>query len=363
MKFFQFYSSKSTRRSLLSKPSLCGAWCFIVAASLVAAACGQRDPRFKVLPRNLGFLTNGLVNNKVDILWVIDNSGTMGPKQDNLRTSISSFMDQFEDKGMDYRIAVVTTDIRPVDPLNPNDPNLSGQAACFVSSGANPKIVTPDTANGVQVVGENADVGFFGSADAHGLDAVQLAFSEPNISNCNSGFLRSDAFLAIIEFSDADDNTAATVSALMSFLDTVKSPISTPNNGSVRGYFVSSMVVEDITRAECVALGPFSEVGTKFLDIAAQTGGAVASICDADFSAGLLNVGEKILEATTAVILKDVPDVSTIVVTQNGNRVSNSATNGWTYEVDGNRVVFHGSAIPTSTTYVSIDYTPRDIVR
>lgn len=331
------------------------------AAVLLTAGCGARDPHFAILPKSQGYLLNAVTSNKVDILWLIDNSGTMGPKQTNLANSINSFMDKFSSKNMDYRIAVVTTDIRPVDPAAPADPNVSGQGACFVGS---PSIITPSTPNAAAALATNANVGFFGSSDAHGLNAVSLALSEPNLSECNSGFLRADAFLAVIEFSDADDNTSATVNGLLNYLDQVKPPISTANGGSVRSYFVSSMVVDDLSKAECQALGPFSELGTKFLNIANATGGTIASICDADFSQGLLAVSNKILESSTAIQLASVPDQSTIIVYQNGSQISKSSSNGWTFESSTNRIIFHGSGIPTNAgIYVQIDYTPADIVR
>lgn len=333
-----------------------------MAASSLLLSCGQRDPHFAVMGRSQSYLSSGMSsNNKVDILWVIDNSGTMGPKQQNLASSINSFMSQFVTKQLDYKIAVVTTDIRPVDPAAPTDPNRSGQGACFVGT---PTVITPTTPDASSALARNANVGFYGSADAHGLDAARLAFSEPNRSGCNAGFLRTDAFLAVIEFSDADDNTSATVNGLLSFLDGVKPPAPNATGGTLRPYFVSSMVVPDLTDPKCQALGPFSEVGYKFLDIAGQTQGTTASICEPDFSAGLLAVSTKILEATTAIHLVDVPDPATIVVLENGGQVANNGVNGWTYESSSNRIIFHGSAIPIGAGVIlTVNYTPRDIVR
>lgn len=334
----------------------------LLVASLLTSACGLRDPKFKLLDASQNSLVSGFANNKVDILWVIDNSGTMGPKQTNLANSINSFMNQFVTKGMDYKIAVTTTDIRPVNPLHPNDPNFSGQAACFVGS---PKVITPTTPNPVTALAANAQVGFFGAADAHSYDAVTQALSGVNAQagGCNEGFLRSDAFLAVIFFSDADEDTAATTNQLITFLDSIKTPITLANGNQARSYFTSGMVVEDLARAACIALGPFSEKGLKFIDAASLTGGIIASICDADFSAGLLSVSTKILEETTAVRLAREPDQATIVVILGGNGVPNSAVNGWTFDSTKNSIVFHGSYIPTSTTSVIINYTPLDVIR
>jgi len=43
--------------------------------------------------------------------------------------------------------------------------------------------------------------------------------------------------------------------------------------------------------------------------------------------------------------------------------VAKDATNGWTYSSSGNKIVFHGSAIPSDNTSIGIDYTPNDIIR
>jgi hypothetical protein len=51
------------------------------------------------------------VNKKVDVLLVIDNSGSMGEEQANLAANFAPFIDTLEAVGADYRIAITTTDI------------------------------------------------------------------------------------------------------------------------------------------------------------------------------------------------------------------------------------------------------------
>lgn len=46
----------------------------------------------------------------VDLLFVIDNSGTMGPTQAQIATSIGQLVDAFDTAGVDWRIGVTTTD-------------------------------------------------------------------------------------------------------------------------------------------------------------------------------------------------------------------------------------------------------------
>lgn len=51
------------------------------------------------------------VDKKVDVLLIIDNSGSMGEEQANLAANFAPFIDTLELAGADYRIAITTTDI------------------------------------------------------------------------------------------------------------------------------------------------------------------------------------------------------------------------------------------------------------
>ncbi len=51
------------------------------------------------------------VNRKVDVLLVLDNSGSMGEEQANLAANFGPFIDRLEDVGADYRIGIITTDL------------------------------------------------------------------------------------------------------------------------------------------------------------------------------------------------------------------------------------------------------------
>ncbi len=337
---------------------------------ILVAGCAQRDPHFSILGKSQGLLS-APANNKVDILWVIRNAGLMGPIQTNLATSFNSFMTQFVTKNFDYQMAVATTDIRAIDPAHPSDPNFSGQNSCIVGS---PTIITTTTPNPVNVLATSSDVGYFGSTDSHNLGVLQSAFSAPNLAGCNAGFLREGAYLAVIEVSDTDDDTTATPAAALAFLDSIRPPSTTPNGATIRPYSVSAMVVDTLAhKTACDAIGDttfsthgvsYTEVGTKLMTLANATNGVVASVCDADFSADLLSIATHILEQTSAVHLASIPDTTTIQVFENSATIAQDSVNGWTFDAATTSIVFHGSAIPMgSSVYVTVNYTPADIVR
>lgn len=48
----------------------------------------------------------------VDILWVIDNSGSMGDEQDDLAYNFETFINNFISQDVDFQMAITTTDAR-----------------------------------------------------------------------------------------------------------------------------------------------------------------------------------------------------------------------------------------------------------
>lgn len=324
----------------------------VTASTLLALnACGPKAANFAILPASQTTFQGSVANNKVDILWVIDNSGSMAPKQANLAAGFRDFIDVFDTKGFDYRMAVVTTD------LLADDGDFQGAV----------KVLTNSTPNLEAEFQTNVERGFHGAANAQGLDASLLALSQAKLTTTNSGFLRDEAHLAIIYLSDADDNdSAATTDDVVNFLEALK-----PDKFDVlartykNNYTISAVVAPSFPDAGCTALygaGTY-ERGTKFIQLANATNGSVASICEASFAAGLTTLSQRIAEAITEIPLAREPEVSTIHIQFNGVTVPQDATNGWTYESAGQKIVFHGNAIPTDNTSISINYTPNDIIR
>ena len=48
---------------------------------------------------------------KLDVLWVVDDSGSMESRQANLARNFHAFIDVFAKSATDFRIAITTTDI------------------------------------------------------------------------------------------------------------------------------------------------------------------------------------------------------------------------------------------------------------
>jgi hypothetical protein len=135
---------------------------------------------------------------KVDILWTIDDSSSMGNEQRDLVDSFPAFAEYFVDSGLDYHIGVITTDI--VDPLDDGSLERARGYAYIDRETEDPVGVFGVMANvGIVAIGEECGIG----ATFHALEAKR--------ETDNRGFYREDADLHTILISDEEDQTPPNV--------------------------------------------------------------------------------------------------------------------------------------------------------
>ena len=168
----------------------------------------------------------------VDILFVIDNSGSMVGEQHQLADSFQKFASVLDQRFQDYHIAITTTGM-----LSGSCPACEGAItqSCINASGENGRfqdtrginlgtidkpefefdpadqscrVVSADnkecfydqaTGKGTVFVGVN------GCGYERGLASAKSALSEDLLSDWNQGFLRDDALLAVVVISDEGD--------------------------------------------------------------------------------------------------------------------------------------------------------------
>lgn len=170
---------------------------------------------------------------RVDILWVVDNSGSMAAEQAKIAERFSEFFRQLIVSQVDYHIGVVTTDPGEDGALRTYDgPTVTACDGCrFITKDvpcANPDVVTTglgeqeiqqrlqDECQAQLVFRNMVTVGTGGSAFEEGFPqaarALGAATVDPNtgfptsdIPPENDGFIRPDASLYIVFVSDEDE--------------------------------------------------------------------------------------------------------------------------------------------------------------
>lgn len=272
----------------------------------------------------------------VDILWVVDNSCSMGEETSMVASNFESFINEFVDLGLDYHMGVITTDMIQTD----HSGKLQGGT-----------FVTPDTPDPAGTFLSLVDQGSKGSASERGFEAVQAALTEPLVSSTNAGFLREEAALSIIALTDENDDSDISSSAFTTWLQGLKADPSMVRFNAIcgdRGF--GCMEWLDVTTV-LQATG-----GDDYIDVAYDTGGFWVSICTADYSAALEQVGLAAAGMVVSFVLSEEPsNAGMISVTVDGKTVVQDSSEGWTYNSAENAITFHGDAVPGpgSTVYVS----------
>ena len=166
--------------------------------------------------------------NRMDLVFVIDDSGSMSQEQDNLTANFPDFISVIDsyvtDSGapLDYRIAVTTSGRDVTYTIDPPEICLPG-LGCTDPPALPPTTERGKNGNFVEKCGmskrwiERADgdvsdtfscaakVGTGGPSIEMPLYTAELALTERMSDGANQGFLREDALLAMVVLSDEDD--------------------------------------------------------------------------------------------------------------------------------------------------------------
>lgn len=288
----------------------------------------------------------------VDILFVLDNSGSMTDKQNDVARGCADFLDYATEQGIDYHVGVTTTGI---------DPSKSGWTDCpggvdggeagrlFPANGARQRWITPRTPNGAAIFADNVKVGICHWWE-EGLEGAYRALSSPLVDSYkapntpipndgNKGFYRPDARLSVIIVSDEDDHSPQPPSFYSTFFRELK--------GSGREEMTA---VHAIVGHKC---GSSIEEGTRYKEVANATGGLVLPICTSDWGGVLGKLAEESFGFRLRFPLSGTP-ISEVSVSVNGQ----GQEEGWRYDVGANAVIFDEDAAPPPSASIEISYVP-----
>ena len=270
----------------------------------------------------------------VDILFVIDNSGSMEPHQNNLSRNINRFIQNFVKKsGLDFHIGVVSTDM---------DNSSWNSGPCCGRLTGTPHFVERTTPNFNVVLSRNMIVGTNGSAQEESFGPVMAALTDPNLTGSNTGFYRSKSHLAVIFVTDAEDQTRMNVDDFFKFLVALKGDTS---KISVYGAIVPS------NEKNCDRDEPqgYPRRIESLLSKVSNSGSNVMSLCSADFGDRLASLGDDLLRRVGSLIyLNRRPNTKTIRVTFGSQIIPADPLVGFKYDSFRNAIIL-GEKIVWST--------------
>ncbi len=257
----------------------------VVAALLAASGC--EDVRFTENPLQVDAFQQ-TPSPVVDILWVVDNSGTMADEREQLGQRFDQFMDRLLASGADYHIGIVSTDT--------DDGRHSGRLQ------GDPKVITRDTPDPQAAFAANVQLEETDSRVERGLDAMRLALSADLLAAENADFLRATASLFVIVVSDEDDHSIGPVGYYARWLEHLK------NKGNENRVSLSAVVGQSPDGCEG------AEAGDRYLQVQVATGGLFHSICSEDFGPIVEELGINAAGLRRKFYLSEEPQPQTLQV-------------------------------------------------
>lgn len=316
---------------------------------------------------------------EVDVLFLIDDSGSMCGEQDQLAAAFDYFIQNAKVWNNDYHLGITG--------VNVVDDTVMGMLN-YGDAKKMPRFLTPTTGT-KEKFAELAKLGCSGGPHCGGFSgpctdeqeagllAAQIALSAPLTTDtgvaCNSdadcknnknvcpdaascpyrcldktcggwnkGFVREDAQLEVIVLSDEEDQSPGAVATYIDFLKNIKG-----------FYNVNMFHFHSIVGANPPTCGE-SEAGKRYIQTSQQTNGVIGDICDTNYYQTMSDIGEVTFGLKVQFFLTRLADPGTVKVWVNNQ----SCTSGWTYDGLSNSVVFDekGTCMPQPGDEIKIYY-------
>jgi hypothetical protein len=262
------------------------------------------------------FEQDGIID--VDILFVIDNSGSMSANQTNLKNNFSSFINIFSLAGASYHIGFITTD----------SPDLVNNS--IVSD------LDSDPVSEAEYIIDS--IGTSGSASERGIDMAYMALDSGGDAALGSSFQRDGARFVLIFVSDEKDHSYLYDHLeLIVKIESLKSSFGLVSAHAVAGDYPSG----------CSGNGG-AEFGEGYYDVLSHFYGSLLSICSGDWGFDLDEI------ARDSILLNQFPLSQDAIPDSISVTVDGVSTSDWTFEESTNSVIF--DATPATGSQISITY-------
>ena len=300
--------------------------------SFVLGGCSPESPKLVPLPmakpervRDVSDI-RVTFQRAVDILFVVDDSGSMSTHQQNLAKNIGLFTQGMKtNQTLDYHIGVLTSNM-DYTPWRP----APGYGWKGELNGLT-KFVTKLTPSGDQELSKNLNPGTDGSGTEAFFTPVQAALKPPLITGVNKGFYRPDAYLAIVFLTDSDDQSRVAAGDFHKFLLGLKG--GDPDKIISYGVYIPSTV------SNCSRSGEPSP--RKLEEFFKLTKGTTLGLCDADYGMKLAELGADLVRRVGSLLYLSRPAVpETIKVTFGSQTIPNHPDLGWIYDPTRNALIF-----------------------
>lgn len=320
----------------------------MLAVALLAQACGKKSD-FAKQNFSAAATANQYTKPKIDIVVFQDNSMSMNTPLYYLKTQLDQFLASINSQ-WDFHFTVL-----PLQSTMPfSSKYIVAQDCGTIHSGS---CLTPDQSSLFNSVA--GDLGWIHTVNV-GTSNLDLGFqtmtsnlSQPSF--VSSGFLRSDAALAIVVISNGEDTSGLTSSdyinqpgaglqvnwnanSLTNSYNNFKFFMSNLKGGLAMSRFYSVVnLPQNVSPGSNYCYGDLSFVGVRYSKMSTDLASESFNVCDNGVSYVMDRIYGQLSSMVQAIIfnakvLNEQPIVSSIQVKKNGVLLSNSSVDGWTYD-------------------------------
>jgi hypothetical protein len=278
-------------------------------------------------------------NGVVDILWIIDDSGSMADQRLVLGQNFGRFLQELQAVQSSYHIGVTTT-------------NAGDDGQLQIASGV--KIITNSTPNAQQVFQQLTTFPPSRARWEQGLRMGELALTPPNSTGVNAGFLRNNAALAVIVVTNEDDGSYGDPGYYVRFYRGAKGP----GNERLVTFSTIGGTLPDgcVPPADVGKLGGRAQPAARYAAVSFPTSGVVGSICDTSFEITLVRIVQALNTLRRVFQLSLTPASGTLSVVVDGVTIPQDVVNGWQYQASTNSITFLGAYVPPPGATLQILY-------
>ena len=251
----------------------------------------------------------------IDILWVIDRSGSMNRYNAELLAGIEAMLGALPTA--DWRLVMINA-----------DPDHAVSSTIF------PLVPGDDAADAADMLATLSP-----AIKEEGFNSVYEYITNNPYS---STWLRPDAGLLVVFVSDEEEQSDVEYPTVANFMTWYQMQ----RMGSV---FMASVVNQDPSTSLCSYPPSIIDVGNRYMDATGLLGGTIVDICDEDWAPGVTDATQSI-DPYESLKLTHLPeDVDDIRVFVNG-----ALSHDWYYSLTDNTVYF--TVIPSAGDLVEIGY-------
>ncbi len=254
---------------------------------------------------------------KVDILIVMDNSGSMKPEQASMASRFANFLSKIDH--LDWNLGIITTDV------SADAPAKQGRLIEFKNTNQDFFLSSTMPHDFIETAfSSTITVGVGGNSSEQGIAATSFFIDRYSdmlpVNNPHRSMIRADAALSVIVVSDQNESKTGERNQGSNLIAKIQSVF-----GPSKKFIFNSIVVQDGDTA-CRATN--EGYGTQYQALSALTGGVVGSVCANDYSEQLQIIGEATASLVSSIQLNCIPQdvdqdgtVDVVVQTASGSPI------------------------------------------